>query len=142
VLVAIGMSAAGVLALLSLRSMAFAFSNSVDAHPKRTATGRTSERARARRSYLASGEAAMLILDVLLSVGVALAIVGLSSMAAMPGRWIAGALLAQVAVIGALVAPPQSVSVGTVAVRPAAIALGIAQLANVIFFVHAISALA
>jgi hypothetical protein len=136
------MSAAGVLALLSLRSMAFAFSNTVDAHPNRAASGRSSGHSRSRRSYLASGEAAILMLDVLLSVGIALAIVGLASMAALPGRWIAGALLAQVAVIGSLIAPPQTVSLGPIDVRPAAIALGIAQLANVLFFVHAISALA
>jgi hypothetical protein len=136
------MSVAGVLALLSLRSMALAFSNTVDAHPRRSNAGVKTAHARSPRSYLASGEAAILMLEVLLSVGITLAIIGLASMAALPGRMITGAVLAQVAVIGALVAPPQSITISRVAVRPAAIALGIAQLANVLFFVHAISALA
>lgn len=83
----------------------------------------------------------MLICEILLSAGIATAVVGLASMAALPVRLIVGALLAQVAIVGALVAPVVAVPVGPVRVRPAAIALGLAQLANVVFFARAIQAL-
>lgn len=83
----------------------------------------------------------MLMVDILLSIGITAAVVGLASMAALPGHLIAGALLAQVAIVGALVAPSVSVRVGELNIRPAAVALGIAQLANVVFFWNAIQGL-
>jgi hypothetical protein len=52
-----------------------------------------------------------------------------------------GALLAQLAVLGALVAPAVTIDVRGVSFRPAALALGVSQLANLIFFIKAIQAL-
>lgn len=130
---------AGSLAVLSMRSMALAFTSSVNAHtPDRTSSARANRKA---RGYLASGEAAVLIFDILLSVGIALLIVGLTATAALPGRLMAGALLAQVAVLGSLVAPPIVVSYRQIDVRPIAVALCIAQLANFVFFVRAMESL-
>jgi hypothetical protein len=62
-------------------------------------------------------------------------------MAALPGRMLVGALLAQFAVLGSLVAPAVTVRLGRTRIRPAAVALGVAQLANALFFVRAIYAL-
>lgn len=139
-LIVIGLSFAAGLGLLSVRSMALAFSNTVDVNPRPVAS--RGEVARRRKSsYLRSSEAAVLTIEVLLSVGIAAAVVGLASMAALPGHLIVGALLAQAAVIGALIAPAVTVHVGAVHVRPAAVALGLAQLANVVFFWNAIRAL-
>lgn len=132
--------ASGGLAVLALRSMAYAFASTVDAHggvPLRPHRSRVEP----RRSYYSSREAAMLMLEIALSVGIACAIVGLAAMAALPGRLMIGALLAQVAVLGSLVAPPVSISCRSLHLRPAAIALGVAQLANAAFFVRAIVAL-
>jgi hypothetical protein len=83
----------------------------------------------------------MLIVEIALSIGIALTSVGLASTAALPGTLLIGALLAQVAVLGSLVAPAITVDVRGVNVRPAALALGVSQLANLIFFVKAIQAL-
>lgn len=82
------------------------------------------------------------MIEIALSVGIALTTIGLASMAALPGRMLVGALLAQLAVLGSLIAPAVTVKVGTVGIRPAAVALGFAQLANALFFVKAIYALA
>ncbi len=84
----------------------------------------------------------MLMADIVLSIGITAAVIGLASMAALPGHLIVGAVLAQVAIVGALVAPSMSVRIGDLHVRPAAVALGIAQLANVVFFWNAIQGLA
>ena len=135
----VALVAACALGLLSLRSMALALGRTVDVTPELTV--RHSHPVIRRSGYLRSTEAAMLICEILLSAGIAAAVVGLASMAALPGRLIVGALLAQVAIVGALVAPAVSVPVGPVRLQPAAIALGLAQLANVVFFAHAIQAL-
>lgn len=135
----VALVAAGVLTILSMRSMALAFTSTVGAHePDRGAPARPN---RVARGYLTSGEAAVLVFDILLSIGIALLIVGLTATAALPGRLMAGALLAQVAVLCSLVAPPIVVSFRQIDVRPVAIALSIAQLANVVFFVRAIESL-
>lgn len=139
VLVLVALVAASALAAVSVRSMAVAFTRTVDARSVPMDVG-TRER-RKPRGYLAYGETAVLVFDILMSLGIALLIVGLAAAAALPARLMAGALLAQVAVLCSLVAPQISLSVGRVQVRPVAIALGIAQLANVVFFVRAIQAL-
>lgn len=139
VAVLVALSAACGLTLLALRSMAYAFAHSVDArssdHPLPRATYRAQTAVFTRR------EAALLLLDILLSVGVALATVGLAAMAAMPGRLTIGALLAQLAVLGALVAPPVVVELATFRIRPAAVALAVAQFASAVFFIRAIQSL-
>jgi hypothetical protein len=140
VIVWVALIAASAMTLLTLRSMAYAVANSVDARPRQIDSARPRTR-RARRSYLASHEAALLMIEIALSIGIALTTIGLASMAALPGRMLIGALLAQLAVLGSLVAPAVSVRFGSIAVRPAAIALGCAQLANALFFVKAIDAL-
>lgn len=139
VLGVVALIAASALAAISIRSMTVAFASTVDA--RASAPQQRSHAQPARRRYLASGEAAVLAFDILLSLGIALLIVGLAAAAALPARLMIGALLAQVAVLCSLVAPPMSVSAGRVEVRPIAVALGIAQLANVVFFVRAIQAL-
>jgi len=140
VIVWVALIAASAMTLLTLRSMAYAVTNSVDARPRQITVQRSSAH-RARRSYFWSHEAAILIVEIALSAGIALTTIGLASMAALPGRMLVGALLAQLAVLGSLVAPAVTVEVGTVSVRPAAVALGVAQLANALFFVRAIYAL-
>lgn len=131
------------LALMAVHSMAYAFSHSVEVgkEPMRLPSLDRDERLPKRGGYLRSPEATMLMIDILLSVGIALVTVGLAAMAALPGRMTIGALLAQVAVLGALMAPPTSTRVLGVGLRPAAIGLAVAQLANVVFFIHAIRAL-
>lgn len=140
VIVWVALVAASVMTLLTLRSMAYAVANSVDARPRPIAVQRSTAR-RARRNYFRSHEAALLIVEIALSIGIAMTTIGLASMAALPGRMLVGALLAQFAVLGSLVAPAVTVKVGDVSVRPAAVALGLAQLANALFFVKAIYAL-
>jgi hypothetical protein len=81
------------------------------------------------------------MIEIALSIGIALTTIGLASMAALPGRMLVGALLAQIAVLGSLVAPPASVQIGSTSIRPAAVALGVAQIANALFFIRAIYAL-
>ncbi len=136
----VALIAASAMTLLTLRSMAYAVANSVDARPRPSAGQRASVR-RKRRGYFWSHEAALLMIEIALSIGIALTTIGLASMAALPGRMLVGALLAQLAVLGSLVAPAASVKVGSTAIRPAAVALGVAQLANALFFVRAIYAL-
>jgi hypothetical protein len=140
VVIWVALIAASAMTLLTLRSMAYAVANSVDARPRPSATRQSTNRHN-RRSYLTSHEAALLMIEIALSVGIALTTIGLSSMAALPGRMLVGALLAQLAVLGSLVAPAVTVRISGVGVRPAAVALGVAQLANALFFVRAIAAL-
>lgn len=136
----VALTAASAMTLLTLRSMAYAVANSVDARPSQVSGLRSSAR-HARRSYFSSHEAALLLIEIALSIGIALTTIGLASMASLPGRMLVGALLAQLAVLGSLIAPAVTVKVGTVGIRPAAVALGFAQLANALFFVRAIYAL-
>jgi hypothetical protein len=140
VVVWVAVIAASAMTMLTLRSIAYAVANSVDARP-RPATVRRHVQKRERRSYLRSHEAALLMTEIALSIGIALTTIGLASMAALPGKMLVGALLAQFAVLGSLVAPAVTVRVGQTGVRPAAIALGVAQVANALFFVRAIYAL-
>jgi hypothetical protein len=144
VIVWVALSISAGLALLALRSMAYAFTHSVVSEIEIERTTRHHARnqvAEQRDSHLSSGEATILIVEILLSIGIALVTVGLASMAALPGRLTIGALLAQIAVLGALIAPPVTVQVAGLRVRPAAIAMVVAQLANLVFFIHAIRAL-
>ncbi len=136
----VALIAASAMTLLTLKSMAYAVANSVDARPQPVAAPRSPVR-RDHRGYLSSHEAALLLLEIALSAGIALTTIGLASMAALPGRMLVGALLAQVAVLGSLFAPAVTIRLGSTSVRPAAVALGVAQLANAIFFVRAIDAL-
>jgi hypothetical protein len=140
VVVWVALIAASAMTLLTLRSMAYAVANSVDARP-RPITARRSVTKPARRSYLRSHEAALLMTEIALSIGIALTTIGLASTADLPGRMLVGALLAQLAVLGSLVAPAVTVRVGQTGIRPAAVALGVAQLANALFFVRAFYAL-
>lgn len=139
----IALTASAGLALLAFRSMAYAFSRTVEvrSEPPARRTYAVLDGSSTPGSYFRSPEATMLMVEILLSVGIALVTVGLAAMAALPGRMMIGALLAQFAVLGALTAPPTSVLVLGLRLRPAAIALGVAQLANLVFFVHAIRAL-
>lgn len=136
----VALIAASAMTLLTLRSMAYAVANSVDARP-RPVTARRPASNHARRGYLQSHEAALLMTEIALSIGIALTTIGLASMAALPGRMLVGALLAQFAVLGSLVAPAVTIRAGQTGIRPAAVALGVAQLANALFFVRAIYAL-
>lgn len=139
-IVTVAVGAAAALALLSLRSLAFAFAHSVSG-----GTGRGGSSARARRlpadEALSRRQITMMVMEVAMSAGIILLSVGLAAAAALPAFLLVGALLAQVAVLGALFAPPVFLRVGAVSVRPAALALGIAQLAHVAFFLRAIEAL-
>lgn len=138
----IGLLTAVVLAGVSLRLMAYAFGSSV---------GHIIEPARREFTHFAVSEGQerpflarqrwMLVVEIAFSLGMTLMILGLAFTAAMPPHLMVGALLAQLAVIGALVAPPVGVQIGTLGLRPAAIALGIAQIAHVVFFLRAAQAL-
>jgi hypothetical protein len=86
-------------------------------------------------------EVFVLGVEIAITIGIALATVGLAAAAALPGHLLIGALLAQLAVLGALVAPPVVVRLGGLGIRPAAFGLGVAQLAQLAFFVRAIQAL-
>jgi len=141
VVVWVALIASSAMTLLTLRSIAYAVANSVDARPQPTTSSRRPVAQRKQRSYMRSNEAALLMIEIALSIGIALTTIGLASMAALPGRMLVGALLAQVAVLGSLVAPAVTVRVGSTGIRPAAIALGVAQVANALFFVRAIYAL-
>jgi hypothetical protein len=143
VIVSVALIAAGGLALLTVRSMAYAIASSVDRSPARQSLARTAPRLHAVHdgSWHMSREAMMLYVEIALSIGIALSIVGLATTAALPGRQIVGALLAQTAALGSIVAPPVTVDVAGIRFRPAALGLGLAQLANLTFFVSAILAL-
>jgi hypothetical protein len=145
VIVWVALCAAGGLTVVALRSMVVAFAASVASRPyaSRVILGPDAPHAPPRRrgSYLASREATLLFIEIALSIGIALSIIGLASMAALPPRLMIGALLAQFAVLGSLVAPPVTVAVLGFNIRPAALALAVAQLANAAFFIKAIQAL-
>lgn len=134
---------AAALTIISLRTMAYAFVASFDSSsatallsPDGTITEITEEPGR-----LGPTEFWMLLVEILFSVAISLLIIGFAFATAMPGRLMVGALLAQVAVLGSLVAPSLGYRIGNVIVRPAAIALGVAQLAHVAFFIRAMQAL-
>jgi hypothetical protein len=133
----VALAAAGGMALLSARSVAFAFARAVETRPERVRPVAGLE----REDTWTRGQLALLVVEIAMSLGIALTIVGLTFAAALPGRLLIGALLAQVAVLGALLAPPATLRVGGLRLRPAAIALGVAQLAHVAFFLRALSAL-
>lgn len=142
-LIWVAVSVAAGLTLLSLRSMAHAFALSLGPSQRSTTLrphGMIDE-APAAEYRLGPSEFWMLLVEILFSVAITLLILGFAFAAAMPGRLMAGALLAQVAVIGALLAPAVAHDVRGFVVRPAALALGIAQLAHVAFFIRAMQAL-
>lgn len=128
------------LALLSLRTMAHAFGASVGPAPtmplRRAVVSQP-----AQHDRFGQRQMWMMGVEIAFSVGITLMILGLAFATAMPGRLLIGALLAQVAVVGTLVAPAQVHNVGGVSLRPAAIALGVAQLAHAVFFIRAFQAL-
>jgi hypothetical protein len=142
VIVWIGLMTAVVLTGVALRLMAYAFSSSI---------GHTVEPPRSEYAHFTVSEGherpfqarqrLMLLVEIAFSIGMTLMILGLSFTAAMPPNLMIGALLAQVAVLGTLIAPPLSVRLGTFDLRPAAVALGIAQIAHVVFFLRAAQAL-
>ncbi|CAN5363736.1 hypothetical protein BH23CHL1_BH23CHL1_23760 [soil metagenome] len=128
------------LALLSLRTMAHAFSVSVGPVPS-VPMNRAHSAASVRHERFGQGQVWMMCVEIAFSVGITLMILGLALAAAMPGHLLVGALLAQVAVVGSLVAPVYVVNIGGIGIRPAAIALGVAQLAHAAFFIRAFQAL-
>jgi hypothetical protein len=130
------------LTILAIRSMAHAFSASFGPAPQDSNLHLYRPAAREHDgSRLGPAETWMLVLEIIFSLGITLIILGLAIAAAMPPHLLVGALLAQVAVIGALVAPSSSVNFAGIVMRPAAIALGVAQLAHVAFFIRAAQAL-
>lgn len=138
---AVGVAAA--LTIISLRSMAFAFAASLDSSRPASLLGPDGviTDAPPEVGRLGPTEFWMLLLEILFSVAISMLIIGFAFAAAMPGHLMVGALLAQVAVIGSLLAPSVGHRVGGLVIRPAALALGIAQLAHVAFFVRAMQAL-
>jgi hypothetical protein len=129
------------LALVSLRSMALAVAYTVDTRPPRTDRPAPVMRRHPSSAVLTRREVFVLGVEIAITIGIALATVGLAAAAALPGHLLIGALLAQLAVLGALVAPPVVVRLGGLGIRPAAFGLGVAQLAQLAFFVRAIQAL-
>ncbi|CAN5827278.1 hypothetical protein BH23CHL2_BH23CHL2_09090 [soil metagenome] len=138
---AVGVAAA--LTMISLRTMAFAFAASLDSSQPTSLLGPDGVIADAPLAdgRLGPTEFWMLLLEILFSIAISMLIIGFAFATAMPGRLMVGALLAQVAVIGALFAPAVGYRIGSLVVRPAALALGIAQLAHVAFFIRAMQAL-
>ena len=132
----VALVAAGGLALFSARSLAFALARAVITHPE-PVRATTAE----RDETWSRSQLLLLVVEIAMSLGIALTIVGLTAAAALPGRLLVGALLAQVAVVGALLAPPATTRLGGLRVRPAALALGVAQLAHIAFFLKALQAL-
>jgi hypothetical protein len=128
------------LALLSLRTMAHAFGASVGTVSTLPAR-QVAAAPPAHHDRFGERQMWMMGVEIAFSVGITLMILGLAFATAMPGRLLIGALLAQVAVVGTLVAPVNVHNIGGVAVRPAAIALGVAQLAHAVFFIRAVQAL-
>jgi hypothetical protein len=131
------------LTIVSLRSMAHAFAATVAPSPQTTILRPNGviQEAPASESRLGPTESWMLLIEILFSIAITLLILGFALAAAMPGHLMIGALLAQLAVLGSLLAPAVVHRVRGVNVRPAAFALGIAQLAHVAFFVRAMQAL-
>lgn len=129
------------LTLLSLRTMATAFGASVGRAPSMPLRPARASVEQRHHDRYGRRQMWMMGVEIAFSVGITLMIVGLAYAAAMPGRLLVGALLAQVAVVGSLVAPVQVQTIGGIGVRPAAIALGVAQLAHAVFFIRAFQAL-
>lgn len=142
VFVLVAAAAAMGMTLLALRSMAYAFGASLGPAPRQPIVPlETIESSIERpRTRLGRGEVWMLAIEILFSLGMILLILALAYTASLPVHLIAGALLAQLAVIGAVLAPPVAHAVAGFSIRPAALALGIAQLAHVAFFIRAIQA--
>lgn len=141
-IVTVAVGAACALALISLRSCAYAFTQAVGHRPVRASgTVTPARRSRRREQELSRRLAFVMLVEIAFSFGIALLSIGLAAAAALPGHLLIGALLAQVAVLGALFAPPVFYQARGVTVRPAAFALGIAQLAHVAFVLRAIEAL-
>jgi hypothetical protein len=142
-LIWLAVAVAAGLTLVSLRAMALAFAESLAPASRATVLRPDGEIREAPpiEARLGPTEIWMLLLEILFSVAIMLLIVGFAFAAAMPGRLMVGALLAQVAVLGSLFAPPVVHQIGSFNVRPAALALGIAQLAHVAFFIRAMQAL-
>ncbi|MFW6074134.1 MAG: hypothetical protein ACOC9Y_00965 [Chloroflexota bacterium] len=141
-LVWIAAGAAAGLTVFALRSMAYAFGASLG--PARHETmflfsAKAREQGVERR--LGRGEVWMLLLEILFSVAMTMMIIALAYAAALPGHLIVGALLAQFVVIGAVLAPSVTHTILGTDIRPAALALGIAQIAHVGFFIRAIQAM-
>jgi len=67
--------------------------------------------------------------------------IGVAAAADLPTTTLVGALLAQIAIAGAMFAAPVAVRIRTLTIRPAAFALGIGQIALIAFFLRAIDAL-
>lgn len=128
------------LALLSIRTMAHAFGASVGRAPS-IPVRQVAAAQPAHHDRYGQRQMWMMWVEIAFSVGITLMIIGLAYATAMPGRLLVGALLAQVAVVGSLVAPATVYNVGGVGLRPAAIALGVAQLAHAFFFIRAFQAL-
>lgn len=131
------------LTIISIRSMAFAFAASLDSSQPTTFLGPDGvvSEAPPADDRLGPTELWMLLVEILFSIAICTLIIGFAFAAAMPGRLMVGALLAQVAVIGSLLAPSIGYRIGSVIVRPTALALGIAQIAHVAFFIRAMQAL-
>lgn len=140
-IIAVAALATCTLALLTGRSMAAAFSGAVlpspdaqrDAYPRRA----QAEAHDAPRG-LSMAEGIMLVTELLLSVAIVLVTLGLMFAVRLPGHLVIGAILAQVAVLGAILVPASPVRVGRFDVHPEALALGVAQLASVVFFIKAL----
>lgn len=128
------------LALLSLRTMAHAFGASVGPVPTIPSSRVPSAHVK-RHERFGERQVWMMFVEIAFSVGITLMILGLAFAAAMPGHLLVGALLAQVAVVGTLIAPVYVLNVGNIGIRPAAIALGVAQMAHAAFFIRAMQAL-
>ena len=140
-IIAVAALATCTLALLTGRSMAAAFSGAVlpasqtgtEAHQRRThAESRDVPRG------LSMAEGIMLVTELLLSVAIVLVTLGLMFAVRLPGHLVIGAILAQVAVLGAILVPASPMRVGRFDVHPEALALGVAQLASVVFFIKAL----
>lgn len=134
--------AAAGLAVLSGRMVAYAFSSSLGQPPRQLSVGRLIPTvSTSQHDSLNARQIWMMAVEIAFSIGIATVILGLSFAASMPAHLMAAALLAQVAVVGTLIAPPVIVNLGQFSLRPAALALGIAQLAQVAFFVRTLESL-
>lgn len=134
--------AAALLALLSLRSMAYAFGASLGPAPQESDLSFNQGSSITYEPHTRyPTQAWMLLIEISFSIATTLMIVGLAFAAALDSQLFIGALMAQAVVVGALIAPPVSFKLGTVSVRPAAIALGLAQLILLVFFIQAMQAL-
>ena len=140
-IVAVAALATCALALLTGRSMAAAFSGAVIPSAGSgvdTAVRRSPVAAHSVPRGLTLTEGIMLVTELLLSVAIVLVTLGLMVAVRLPGHLVIGAILAQVAVLGAILVPASPVRVGRFDVHPEALALGVAQLASIVFFVKAL----